>query len=160
MPETLLAGQVGDPTLTLPSGKGAKLYKLSTGTFGQQVTSTGGIDSPLRIEGDDYPLVSNVARVIVRRLYVRVGYSTGQVVLTITPVIDFFQGVAPKSFTLSPGTSPRVRVLEVEMARAASYLRPRVDVLSRAGPFELLGWWAAHVPLEDPAVFVAGDQGG
>jgi len=159
MPEILVAGQVGDPTLGLPSGKGAKLFWLNPASFGQTTKSImGATDAKLRFESDDYPILSEAGRTILRRLFVRVAFR-GSCILQVTPRIDFNEPLTPETWEFTSTTTVRVvRVLDTKVARVCSYAGVRVDVLSRDGAVEILGLACAHKPLAQAADLVAGSE--
>lgn len=152
-----MAGQIGDPTAALPGGAGSELYRLSEGTYGQQVSGIpGASDSLLRIQTDDVPIAGLSARTRFRRIYVTVGWDDGAPVLAITPVVDFNTKLGAVQYLLPTTSTPKKRVLEYRLARVGTYLGVIVDVLSRTGLVEVGPIQAAHLPLELAAPAVAG----
>ncbi len=151
MPETLLMGSIGDPTV--PTA-GAKLWQLSVTSYGQQVASTGGSDSLLYLETDDIPLGGEAATVILRRLYIK-EFHEGQAVYQVTPVADFSLVGTPQSYTRSQGAVRLWSDLNVYAAQYLTHLRAIVQVLSRTGRCGITQATAAVVPRAPAADVVA-----
>ncbi len=156
MSQFLVLGQIGDPTAALPGGAGSKLWYLSPDSYGQQVASTGGLDSLLRYDTDDYPVLGDAGRTLLRRLFVKIAYSVGAAVVKVTPRIDYNTLLTPKTFSVGAPMTRRFESLDVEVARVCSYVGARIEVLSRAGLVEILGLACAHKPLAQAADYVAG----
>jgi hypothetical protein len=157
MPEYLMVGQVGDPSVALPGGAGAELYRLSAGTYGQQLTSIpGSTDQLLKIQTDDVPVAGKGARTRYRRIYVTVSWDDGAPVLQITPVIDRDTMLAAVQYVLPTASTPKTRVLEYKIARVGTYIGCIVEVLSRSGLVEIGPIEIAHQVLEAGAPTVAG----
>jgi hypothetical protein len=157
MPRLLLAGQIGDPTAALPGGAGAKLYVLNVDSYGQQVSSTGKADSLLRFESDDYPILGDGGRTLLRRIYVKIAYK-GSCLLRVTPRVDVNTVLATQSWSLGPSLVRQVRVLDVKVARVCSFAGIRFDVVTRNQLVEIMGLACAHKPLSQAADFVAGTE--
>lgn len=159
MAQYLIAGQIGDPTVVLPGGAGAKLWILSPLSFGGQVASTGGSDSLLRYDSDDYAITGDGGRTRARRLYVKVGFD-GPCLVRFTPRIDFQTLLTGSSWTLTPLVVGQrtVKVIDLVIARVASYLGLQAEVVTRSGRFQVLGLSCAHQPLAGAATSVAGSE--
>lgn len=157
MSQLLLAGQIGDPTTGLPGGAGSKLWVLNVASYGQQVASTGGSDSLLRYDSDDYPILGDAGRTVLRRLYVKVAYK-GSCLLRLTPRIDVNTLLTARSFQLGPALVRQVKVLDVAVARVCSYAGVQFEVVTRNELVEILGIACAHKPLSQAADYVAGSE--
>lgn len=157
MPQLLLAGQIGDPSSALPAGAGAKLYVLNVDSYGQQVASTGGADSLLRYESDDYPILGDGGRTVLRRIHVKIAYK-GSCLLRVTPRIDVNTLLTSRSWSLGPSLVRQVRVLDLEVARVCSFAGIRFDVVTRNQLVEIMGLAASHKPLSQTADYVAGSE--
>lgn len=155
MSQFLVLGQIGDPTAALPGGAGAELWYLSQDSYGQQVASIGGADSLMRVDTDDYSILTPTGRTLLRRLYVTVAFQ-GTCVLAVTPRIDFNTLLTAQEFALGPSVTRQIRVLDVFVARVCSYVGIRLDLVTRNGRVELLGLGCAHKPLAPAADYVAG----
>jgi hypothetical protein len=133
--ERLLLGQVGDPSQGLPAGAGSALWWLSEDSFGQQVGSTAGADSPLYIETDD---VEFGATVLLRRVRVPFAY-TGAPVVRVTAVLD--QNRAGGSWTVAlPASAEEVqRPVVVRLLKRCHMLRLAIEVLSSTARIAFLG---------------------
>lgn len=150
MSSFLCAGQIGDPTQGLPGGKGAKLYYLSPATYGQQITSTSGLDSLLYIRSDDVPMLAENARALARRIVVKL-FHEGTCTVSIQPIVDFVyaQSATVESFAQPSGRM--VRDVTVNLARAGTHLAVLVQVLARTGAVGILQVTAAGKPLAQAA---------
>lgn len=155
--QILLTGQIGDPTVGLPGGKGAKLYTLSVTSYGQQVASTGGSDSLFLYDSDDYPILGEGGRTLLRRLYVKVAYK-GACLVRLTPRIDVNALLTPRSWSLADTLTRQVKVLDLAVARVCTFAGFRMQVITRTGLVELLGLACAHKPLAQAADYAAGTE--
>ena len=151
MPETLLVGSIGDPTV--PTA-GAKLWQLSGTSYGQQVSSTGGSDSLLYLETDDLPLAGEAATIILRRIYVK-EFHDGQAVYQVTPVFDFTIVGTPQTYTRSQGVVRQFSDLNLYAAQYCTHVRAIVQLLSRTGRAGVMQATAAVVPRAPAADVVA-----
>jgi hypothetical protein len=154
MAEFLVAGQIGDPTIGLPGGKGAALYLLSEDSYGQQVASTGGDDSLAKIQTGDAAIVGRGGRGILRRIYVEVVWDDGNPVLRITPVVNFNELLEPQNFELPNTAVQKRRTLVYKSARPCSFVGVIVEVLSRQGLTEIGPVHAAVKPLTAASEFI------
>jgi hypothetical protein len=155
--QILLTGQIGDPTQGLPGGKGAKLFALSAGSYGQQVASTGGSDSLFLYDSDDYPILGEGGRTLLRRLYVKIAYK-GTCLVRLTPRLDVNILLGPRSWQLGDALVRQVKVLDLAVARVCTFAGFRMQVITRTGQVELLGLACAHRPLTQSADFAAGSE--
>jgi hypothetical protein len=128
MPELLCVGQIDDATA--PAAAAGEVYYKSPNGYG---SSYGSNDVPLTFESQDFAPMGPIGKLVARRLYLTVEYG-GSVVVRVTPITDFDQRQSSKTFSLAAPVGGRKRdVLDVSMAKACTYLRCKVEVLSRDG---------------------------
>lgn len=153
MASWLVAGEIGDPTQSLPAGAGAKLFYLANATYGNQVASTGGSDSLLYVRTDDVPMLGEGGRALARRMFVKFFYE-GTVTISVQPIIDFIypQAAVTKSYPQPNGRV--VRDLTVPLAVTGTHHAALIQVLARTGAVGIMQVQAAGVPLAQAADYI------
>ncbi len=154
MPQFLMAGQIGDPTVALPGGAGSTLYLLSGDSYGQQVLSTGGDDSLASIKTDDVAIGKRGGRVMLRRIYTEVVWDDGNPVVRVTPTVNFSEVLEPQTFSLPNTAVTRRATLVYKAARVCTFVNVLLEVLARQGLLEFGPIEGAVVPLLGAAPLV------
>lgn len=127
MPELLLVGQAYNAAA--PVNGNAELYVQSPNGYG---TPYGTSDALLRYECQDFAPQGGAGRVIGRRLWVTIEHDR-ECTLRITPILDFVTDGTPVTFSLVAPSTRRRRILDVPFARNLTYVRCKIEVLSRGG---------------------------
>lgn len=155
MAELLCVGQADNASA--PAAAAGEVYFKSQTGFGE---SYGSNDVPLLFETQDFAPMGASGRLVARRMHVFAEYG-GSVAVRVTPITDFNDVQPSQTISLPAPEGGRVRkVLDVPMGKACTYIRVRVEILSRTGPFWLHGVKLAYRPLTQSYEEIAGDDVG
>lgn len=150
MPELLLLGQIDNAAS--PAAAGGEVYYKAATSYGSSV----GTDVAMVYETQDFAPCGPIGRCIARRLHITIEYG-GSVVLRVTPITDFQDAQHATTFSLASPIGGRKReVLDVPMVKPCTYIRCKVEVLSRDGLCWLHGVRLAHRPLTETYEQIAG----
>lgn len=151
MAELLCLGQIDNAAS--PGAAAGKVYYKSLAGYG---SSVGTNDVKLVFETQDFAPMGPLGRCIARRLHVAIEYG-GSVSIRVTPITDFQDSQASYQFDITaPSVGRNRKVLDVPMAKACTYVRCKVEVLSRSGLVWLHGVRLAHRPLATAYEQIAG----
>jgi len=128
MTQHLFVGEIADAAA--PANGAAELYRWSEG-FGSSV----GTDVPALIETDDVTPAGPGGLFVGRRIYLPLRYVAACTV-RVTPIIDFNQTLSATTRSFAAPASPTTATITAALAQTLTYIRVRIEVLSRTGPVE------------------------
>lgn len=153
MPELLCLGQVDDATN--PAAAAGEIYFKSSSGYGMSIGTS---DPLLLFETQDFAPQGPNGRCIARRVHAFIEYG-GSLGIRITPITDFNSFQTAVTYNLAappPGFSRRRAVLDVPIVKACTWIRVKVEVLSRDGYFWLQKVTLVKRPLVSTYEQIAG----
>ncbi len=124
----LFLGQIDDAAA--PASAAAELYLWSE-SFGVSA----GTDVPALIETDDVAPAGPGGLFMGRRIYLPIRYSDS-CSIKVTPIVDFNQLLTSLTQAFTTPSSLRNATITVMLAQTLTYIRVRIEVVSRAGVLE------------------------
>ena len=128
MTESLFVGQIDD--VAAPASAAAELYLWS-----ESYGSSTGSDTPALIETDDVAPAGPGGLFMGRRIYLPLRYD-GACTVRVTPIVDFNQSLTSVTQSFDAPASSHTATITVPLAQSLTYIRVRIEVVSRTGMVE------------------------